>query len=166
LDTHVLLWSLADRARLTPRVQHLLDDMENELLFSTASLWEVSIKIAKGNLAVPGGSIRAVYQQLDVLRIEVLPIEFRHHPSGSPATSSRRSVRSHACRSSTGRRTDAPISRSKDRRLCCYRHLELAGYVQCHTSAHPCSMCSERINAIRSSNFHSLYRNTIGFCPA
>ena len=48
LDTHLLLWAAGDPGRLTPESRTLLDDPATELLFSTASIWEVVIKHALG----------------------------------------------------------------------------------------------------------------------
>jgi len=48
LDTHVLLWAAAEPARLSSSVRRMLNDAENELLFSPASLWEVVIKRGLG----------------------------------------------------------------------------------------------------------------------
>lgn len=47
LDTHLLLWAAAD-AGLSPATRARLEDPRNELLFSTASIWEVAIKSALG----------------------------------------------------------------------------------------------------------------------
>jgi PIN domain nuclease of toxin-antitoxin system len=44
LDTHLLLWAAGEPSRLSSEARKLIDDTENELLFSAASLWEVSIK--------------------------------------------------------------------------------------------------------------------------
>ena len=48
LDTHLLLWSAGEPKRLSKAVRSLLEDADNELLFSAASLWEVAIKSALG----------------------------------------------------------------------------------------------------------------------
>lgn len=48
LDTHLLLWAAGEPSRLSRKARSLLDHPENELLFSAASLWEVSIKRALG----------------------------------------------------------------------------------------------------------------------
>lgn len=48
LDTHLLLWAAGEPARLSRGTKSLLTDPENELLFSPASLWEVSIKRGLG----------------------------------------------------------------------------------------------------------------------
>ncbi len=44
LDTHILIWAVFDSGRLSREVVGLIKAMENDLLFSAASLWEVAIK--------------------------------------------------------------------------------------------------------------------------
>ncbi len=44
LDTHVLLWAANDPARLSNRAREVIANLENELLFSAASMWEIAIK--------------------------------------------------------------------------------------------------------------------------
>jgi len=46
LDTHLLLWAAGQPELLSQEARDLLDDPANELLFSTANLWEVIIKRA------------------------------------------------------------------------------------------------------------------------
>jgi len=48
LDTHLLLWAAGEPRRLSRRAQSLLNDPENDLVFSAASLWEVAIKHGLG----------------------------------------------------------------------------------------------------------------------
>lgn len=48
LDTQVLLWAAGQPERLSAAARKLLDDPDNELLFSPASLWEVTIKSSLG----------------------------------------------------------------------------------------------------------------------
>jgi PIN domain nuclease of toxin-antitoxin system len=48
LDTHLLLWAAGHPERLSPVARKLISDPNNELLFSAASIWEVSIKNASG----------------------------------------------------------------------------------------------------------------------
>jgi|SRR5699024_10188958 len=48
LDTHLLLWAAAEPGKLSAQALQLLNDADNELLFSAASLWEVTIKNALG----------------------------------------------------------------------------------------------------------------------
>lgn len=48
LDTHLLLWAASDPARLSPVARALIEEPENELFFSAASLWEIAIKRGLG----------------------------------------------------------------------------------------------------------------------
>ena len=48
LDTHLLLWAAGEPKRLPKDIRTLLEDGDNELLFSAASLWEVAIKSGLG----------------------------------------------------------------------------------------------------------------------
>lgn len=44
LDTHLLLWAVGRSARLSAAARVLIDDPENQVLFSAASIWEIAIK--------------------------------------------------------------------------------------------------------------------------
>jgi PIN domain nuclease of toxin-antitoxin system len=48
LDTHLLLWSAGQPERLSKESRALIEAPENELFFSSASLWEVVIKRGLG----------------------------------------------------------------------------------------------------------------------
>jgi len=50
LDTHLLLWAAGLPDQLSSTARALLDDPENELSFSPASLWEVAIKRGLGRV--------------------------------------------------------------------------------------------------------------------
>ncbi len=44
LDTHLLLWAASEPQRLSAKARALLLDPANQLIFSSASLWEITIK--------------------------------------------------------------------------------------------------------------------------
>ncbi|MHB8167855.1 MAG: type II toxin-antitoxin system VapC family toxin [Sulfuricella sp.] len=44
LDTHLLLWAASEPQRLSAKARALFLDPANQLVFSAASLWEISIK--------------------------------------------------------------------------------------------------------------------------
>ncbi|MBZ9678735.1 type II toxin-antitoxin system VapC family toxin [Mesorhizobium sp. ES1-1] len=48
LDTHLLLWAAGDPRRLPLAALGEIENPENELLFSAASLWEIAIKRGLG----------------------------------------------------------------------------------------------------------------------
>lgn len=48
LDTQLLLWAAGQPDRLPPAARRQLSDRRNELYFSAASIWEISIKNSLG----------------------------------------------------------------------------------------------------------------------
>lgn len=69
LDTHVLLWWLAD-IELRPETGELIADPDNLVAVSAASVWEVSIKRALGKVHAPPGLDNAIeasgFEPLDI----------------------------------------------------------------------------------------------------
>ena len=47
LDTHLLLWAALFPERLPEKADRLMRDTANTLYFSTASIWEISIKLSR-----------------------------------------------------------------------------------------------------------------------
>jgi PIN domain nuclease of toxin-antitoxin system len=73
LDTHALLWWLADEA-LTAQARDAIADPANLVVVSAASAWEISIKKALGKLAAPDD----LEQQLQAGGLVPLPISIAH----------------------------------------------------------------------------------------
>lgn len=48
LDTHLLLWAVGEPQKLSAAARTLIEDQGTELVFSAASLWEITIKSALG----------------------------------------------------------------------------------------------------------------------
>lgn len=44
IDTHIAIWAVLNDPKLPRKAKELLLDMENEILYSTASIWEITIK--------------------------------------------------------------------------------------------------------------------------
>ena len=53
VDTHALLWWLADDPGLSATAREALAEPANDVLVSTASVWEIAIKRALGKLSAP-----------------------------------------------------------------------------------------------------------------
>jgi PIN domain nuclease of toxin-antitoxin system len=65
VDTHVVLWSATDPARIAEETRAAMEDGANDLLVSIVSAWEIAIKQSLGKLDLP----RAAEQWLpEVLR--------------------------------------------------------------------------------------------------
>jgi PIN domain nuclease of toxin-antitoxin system len=53
LDSQVLIWTLNEPGRLSAAARDALEDLENELWFSPASIQEIAIKTFAGKLQAP-----------------------------------------------------------------------------------------------------------------
>lgn len=45
-DTHLILWAVKEPERLPTTARELMEDPENELFFSSVTIWEIAIKQA------------------------------------------------------------------------------------------------------------------------
>lgn len=50
IDTHVFIWYVQNSEKLTTSVTGLINDGKNQILLSTASIWEMAIKQSVGKL--------------------------------------------------------------------------------------------------------------------
>ncbi len=53
LDTHTLIWYFEDNSELSYKAKSIIEDTNNEIFVSMASLWEIGIKVALGKLTIP-----------------------------------------------------------------------------------------------------------------
>jgi PIN domain nuclease of toxin-antitoxin system len=77
LDSHLLIWTAAGSGRVPKRAVPLLNDSENELFFSSASLWEITIKAATGRQDFQVDPRLLLRNLLDNGYVE-LPVTSRH----------------------------------------------------------------------------------------
>ena len=82
LDTHLLLWAAGQPGRLSAKARRLLNHPDNELLFSAASLWEVTIKraLGRGDFQVDARLLRRGlldngYNELPIMSVHVVATE-------------------------------------------------------------------------------------------
>ncbi len=78
LDTHTLLWYVAEDPKLSLRAAELLEDTGNGALVSVGSLMEISIKVSTGKLSIGSPITRFVAEKVEAISIEVLPITPPH----------------------------------------------------------------------------------------
>ena len=52
LDTHILLWVSLDSRHLSEYAKSLVTDGNNDIYFSTASIWEIMIKKKVGKFKI------------------------------------------------------------------------------------------------------------------
>jgi len=73
LDTHLLLWALAEPEKLSATTRNRLDAAE--VFVSAASVWEVSIKVALGKLEADPSELLAAIEPAGLV---LLPITGLH----------------------------------------------------------------------------------------
>jgi PIN domain nuclease of toxin-antitoxin system len=71
LDTHVLLWVLADSPQIN-QIKPLILSNETEIYISTASWWELAIKISIGKIGIKLDEIRAASADSGFIDLPVL----------------------------------------------------------------------------------------------
>ena len=88
LDTHVVLWWLADDQRLGEEARLLIANPGNYVAVSAASVWEMAIKSSIGKLSVPDDVGKAIlacgFAPLAITiehsaRVGELPLHHRDH---------------------------------------------------------------------------------------
>ena len=60
LDTHVILWSVAQPERLSVSAARALEDPANELFYSPISVWEILLLAEKGRVSFATERVKAV----------------------------------------------------------------------------------------------------------
>ena len=78
LDTHTWLWWMIEPHRLSPAASTLIGAMENQVLVSIVSAWEVSIKWGLGRLDLPEHPKTFVPSRLHRDHFMLLPIHLSH----------------------------------------------------------------------------------------
>lgn len=74
LDTHIIIWALSEPDKLSAEAKSLIQNAE-QLFVSSASIWEMSIKVGLGKLEVDLDEITAELRAMGVVE---LPISWEH----------------------------------------------------------------------------------------
>jgi PIN domain nuclease of toxin-antitoxin system len=75
LDTNVLLWWLSDHSALPGRAREIIADPGNDLLVSSASVWEIAIKAGLGRIEI---ELNHLEEAILKSGFQPLLISFRH----------------------------------------------------------------------------------------
>ncbi len=78
LDTHALLFWVYAPARLGSAALGAISDRNNQVYFSVASSWEISIKVGLGKLTLDGPVSEVIPTELLRHGITLLPIDHAH----------------------------------------------------------------------------------------
>lgn len=82
LDTHILLWAAGNPERLSQQAKSIIEETDNQLFFSAASLWEISIKkgLGRSDFKVDARVLRRAlldngYQELGISGVHTVSVE-------------------------------------------------------------------------------------------
>ncbi len=74
LDTHIILWSVAEPERLPLKFAKELESESNELWFSPISVWEMLLLAEKGNISVGPDRVKSVREIIRMIPLKEAPI--------------------------------------------------------------------------------------------
>ncbi len=77
IDTHIFIWFIQNSPSLSQMARSLIENENNKIFLSIASLWEISIKNSIGKLTI-NGKYETVIDDVNDNSIQILPINFAH----------------------------------------------------------------------------------------
>lgn len=91
LDTHIIVWTVTNSTELPPAARTLLENPENIVYYSVASIWEIAVKHAAhpDDFPYTGRQLAKVCQKAGFLLLEgklehILMIESLSYPAEAP----------------------------------------------------------------------------------
>ncbi|MEI6443260.1 MAG: type II toxin-antitoxin system VapC family toxin [Nostocales cyanobacterium ELA583] len=78
LDTHAFIWWVTDDSQLSSIAYSIIADPSNELFLSSASAWEIVIKVRLGKLSLPEPPETYIPSRLRINKFQSLPIQMIH----------------------------------------------------------------------------------------
>jgi PIN domain nuclease of toxin-antitoxin system len=86
IDTNIIIWWLEDPSQIKTDAREIIENPDNQIYYSVASIWEIEIKRKVGKLNITENYIELIdnelFQCLSILKNHVLKIsnlEFHHH---------------------------------------------------------------------------------------
>jgi len=73
LDTHVIIWHFMDENQLPAKIRNIMDNPDNNIFISSASLWEIVIKTAIGKLDISFGKLLNQLDNIDFVLMQIEP---------------------------------------------------------------------------------------------
>jgi PIN domain nuclease of toxin-antitoxin system len=77
LDTHTIIWYVEDNPLLPSKIRTIIEDKPELVIFSMASMWEMSIKVGLSKLSL-SHTVEEIKDRLIREGLYLLPITFNH----------------------------------------------------------------------------------------
>ena len=81
LDTHYLLWSIADSNKIGKSIREIIIDPQYQILVSTISFWEISLKYSLGKLNIQGFLPQEIPDLCLKMNFEIITLSSRESSS-------------------------------------------------------------------------------------
>ena len=78
LDTHIFIWLQIELHKLSAARMEMLENKNNTLFLSLASLWELQLKIQNGKFKFPKPLPEIIREQQSINDLRILPITPAH----------------------------------------------------------------------------------------
>ena len=78
LDTHIFIWLQIELQKISAERLQILEDKNNTLFLSLASLWELQLKIQNGKFSFPKPLPEIIREQQNINDLRILPIMPAH----------------------------------------------------------------------------------------
>lgn len=78
LDTHTFIWWSIAQEKLSSKASSLLSNKTNKIFLSTASAWEIQIKLQLGKLQLNIPPEELIKNQMTINGLQVLSIDLEH----------------------------------------------------------------------------------------
>ena len=78
LDTSTFLWFIGGSKKLSVEARKIIENFDNALFMSVASLWEIAIKISIGKLTLSEPFDHLIPQKIKENEIDILQINLTH----------------------------------------------------------------------------------------
>ncbi len=78
LDTHTLLWAIAEPEKLSKKVLRIVENLDNEIFASVANIWEICIKYSIGKLEFKKDPKEFIRNEILEADFQILDIKLNH----------------------------------------------------------------------------------------
>ncbi len=75
LDSHVMLWAIFDKKKLSAKVRKILENPDEEIFVSAVTFWEISLKYALGKLELDGVEPSGLSALTEEIGFAFLPLQ-------------------------------------------------------------------------------------------
>ena len=78
IDTHIFLWYVSNNNKLNENSKNLINERDNIIYLSQASIWEMAIKYSLRKLTFDSPFLEFIEEQITVNDFEILNLKLSH----------------------------------------------------------------------------------------